>query len=484
METEVPSTRRPPQWANAYARCVMIGDGFVVYAAAVIALMIRFSVVTEGFGDAATTYVAITVLLTIAWVLALHLAGTYDERLLGDGPEEYTKVFNVSLFLFGLVAIVSYLFQFQTSRGYLGIALPIGLLALLLNRKFWRKRLQKQRAKGKASHNVMIIGGVDTAREIAGWLRRHATAGYRVSGVWVPDSETGPRQWLDVPDQFIPVFGSNHDLDDALYLTEADTVIVSDTEHLGHRGLRQLSWDLHDLDIDLMVSPNIMDVAGPRVHVRAVANMPLVHLEEPQFKAAATITKKVFDRIFAFSALVAISPMLLAIAIAVKLDSKGPVLYKSERIGKDGEAFSMLKFRSMRQDADLEVQALRDAHDVKNVLFKMADDPRVTRVGRFLRRYSLDELPQFINVLRGDMSVVGPRPPLRTEVDAYDDFAAKRLLVKQGITGLWQVSGRSDLDWEETVRLDLDYVENWSMMRDLQIIWRTIRAVVAKQGAY
>jgi exopolysaccharide biosynthesis polyprenyl glycosylphosphotransferase len=210
--------------------------------------------------------------------------------------------------------------------------------------------------------------------------------------------------------------------------------------------------------------------------------MPFLHLEKPQYEGATRWGKVVFDRTFAGAAVLALTPILIAAAIAVKVSSAGPVLYRSERIGVGGVPFEMLKFRSMVVDAEEIKQQLTS--DTGGVLFKMKDDPRVTRVGRVLRRFSIDELPQLLNVLRGDMSIVGPRPPLRSEVEAYDEGVGRRLLVKQGITGLWQVSGRSDLSWDDTVRLDLDYVENWSLMRDVQIIWRTLRAVVRSDGAY
>jgi exopolysaccharide biosynthesis polyprenyl glycosylphosphotransferase len=291
-------------------------------------------------------------------------------------------------------------------------------------------------------------------------------------------------EWLDIPTAFIPVMGTQRTLADALNISEADVVIVTDTEHLGHDGLKDLAWQLEGQSIDLMVSPNVIDVAGPRIHVRGVSNMPFIHLERPTYAGAAKFAKLAFDKSFALAFLIVAAPALLGIAVAIKLDSRGPVLYRSERIGVGGEPFFMLKFRSMTRDADKLILTLAGSDEGAGPLFKIKDDPRVTKVGKFIRRYSLDELPQFINVLRGEMSVVGPRPPLRREVEQYSGSAQRRLLVKQGVTGLWQVSGRSDLTWEETVRLDLDYVENWSMMRDLQIIWRTFRAVTSSQGAY
>ncbi|WP_293787440.1 nucleoside-diphosphate sugar epimerase/dehydratase [uncultured Aeromicrobium sp.] len=263
----------PAEWERRYARNVAITDALVVTAAAGAALITRFGVFTEGFGDSGWLYAEISALLSITWFLALGWGRTRDPRILGDGPDEYVRIFNTTLFLFGLVAIFSFIVQFQTSRGFLLIALPVGLVGLLLSRKLWRRRMQRHRAKGRWMHDVMVIGGVESAGEIARWLARHPSAGYRVSGVWIPDADIN-RKWLGIPDHFIPVFGSRTDLEAALLMTDASIVLVSDTEHLGHRGLKQLSWDLHDLDIELMVAPNVMDVAVPRVHIRSVANMP------------------------------------------------------------------------------------------------------------------------------------------------------------------------------------------------------------------
>ncbi len=306
----------------------------------------------------------------------------------------------------------------------------------------------------------------------------------RVTGVWVPDRQGGLKEWLDVPTRSIPVMGTNRSLTDALTISKANAVIVTDTEHLGQDGLKSLTWELEGADVDLMVSPNVIDVVGPRIHLRGVANMPLIHLEGPQYADATRFAKIAFDKVLGTLMLLALSPVLILAAVAVKCGSPGPVLYRSTRIGVGGEPFGMLKFRSMVVNAEDQLQSFLDANDGAGPMFKMKDDPRVTRVGRFLRRYSIDELPQLFNVLKGEMSLVGPRPPLPSEVEAYEGHAGKRLLVRQGITGLWQVSGRSDLTWDETVRLDLDYVENWSMVRDLHIIWRTVRAVFSSDGAY
>ena len=238
------------------------------------------------------------------------------------------------------------------------------------------------------------------------------------------------------------------------------------------------------MGVELVVSPGVMDVARSRLVMRPIAGLPLLYIDKPQYQGAKRFQKRAFDFTsrwrrsqppFRFSPL----PRL-----AIKLTSKGPVFYAAERIGINGRAFSMLKFRTMVEDADNELANLLGVNESDGLLFKIRNDPRITPVGRILRRFSIDELPQFINVLRQEMSVVGPRPPLRREVERYDDDVQRRLLVKPGVTGLWQVSGRSDLPWDKAVRLDLSYVDNWSMVGDILIIAKTLRAVLERRGAY
>ncbi|MFZ5869610.1 MAG: sugar transferase, partial [Actinomycetota bacterium] len=224
--------------------------------------------------------------------------------------------------------------------------------------------------------------------------------------------------------------------------------------------------------------------AGPRVHTRPVGGLALLHVEAPRYVGANKVGKTLFDLVVASACIVVLSPLLITIALLVRFTDPGPVIYRQRRIGLNGEPFDMLKFRSMVVDADKRLAELTATNEAAGPLFKMRDDPRVTRVGRVLRRYSLDELPQLFNVLNRTMSLVGPRPPLPHEVATYEARVARRLLVRPGMTGLWQVSGRSDLSWEDSVRLDLFYVENWSITEDLLILAKTLRAVVSSRGAY
>jgi exopolysaccharide biosynthesis polyprenyl glycosylphosphotransferase len=247
--------------------------------------------------------------------------------------------------------------------------------------------------------------------------------------------------------------------------------------------LHHLAWDLEGTSAELVVDPGLMEIAGPRLHVAAVDGLPLLHLSAPTFTGMPRVIKAVTDRLGAALLLVLVAPVMIALAIAVRSDG-GPVFYRQCRVGQHGTHFRMIKFRSMVANADQRQSELVDGNHGCGPLFKLHHDPRVTRVGAFLRKYSLDELPQLFNVLTGSMSIVGPRPPLPEEVTGYSRDAQRKLLVKPGMTGLWQISGRSDLSWEESVRLDLRYVENWTLALDALIIWKTVGAVIRGTGAY
>lgn len=469
-----PAAAVPGTWRRSYARWLAVADAAVLVVVAVVATWVSHD---------RRTYAVIGVLVLAGWLLALRFLDGYDRRMLGEGSDEYRRLLQAVLLTFAVLTVISTLVTFQPSRLYLAVLFLGGGLGMCAARAVARRGLRSRRRHGEGLNRVLIIGGARSARRLAAAFEQHPGDGYRVVGVWWPDRYAHYGPLIDVLGEQLPSYGFHDYLDGVMVGTRADTVIVTDTELLGQEGLNALGWALQGSGVDLLVSPNVVDFTGPRIHLRPVANLPLIHLDEPQFEGASRVSKLILDKTLALTGLVLASPVMIAIAIAVKATSPGPVLYRSQRIGVGGKPFTMLKFRTMVTGADRMVGEL-SADTGSGPLFKMREDPRVTRVGRFLRRYSLDELPQMINVLRGDMSVVGPRPPLQSEVDSYESGVERRLLVKQGMTGLWQVSGRSDLPWDAAVRLDLDYVENWSLVRDLQIIWRTIRAVVGSSGAY
>lgn len=355
---------------------------------------------------------------------------------------------------------------------------------LFVGRSACRRVLAWYRKRGQCITSVVAVGNAAAVRSLVQSLERSWGYGYSVVGVCLTGRSGGGT--LDVPGVGpLPILGDEHQVEEAIAKVNADTVALTTTEHLGPDGVRELSWDLDRLGVDLVVSPGMVDVAGPRLTMRPVAGLPLIHVEKPQYSGTKKLQKRAFDIFVSVSVLLAAFPLLLVSAIAIKLTSRGPIFYLSERIGLDGKPFQMIKLRTMVVDADKMVAGLAELNEMDGgVLFKIRQDPRVTSVGRILRRYSIDELPQFINVLKKEMSVVGPRPPLPSEADAYTDQVRRRLLVLPGITGLWQVSGRADLSWDDSVRLDLSYVENWSISSDLLIAVKTVRTVLGGTGAY
>ncbi|GGG81250.1 polyprenyl glycosylphosphotransferase [Corynebacterium pelargi] len=433
-------------------------------------------------GNTKLSYLVITPVIIIIWLITLRVLHTSDERILGIGPDEYSKVFNATFIVFGVVAIISVLTETDLSRGYLAVSFSLGLILLLANHWFWRHKLLKEYREGRCRRRVIVVGGKATSDVLP--LLGHG-AGTPWSIVGICKTENVPLALSEEISPDVPVVNSWKEVCQLVEATGADTVAIYETQSLGHTGMRELTWELEATEVDLLVSPGLIDVSGPRMHMRPAAGVPLIHIDKPRYEGANRISKVLLDRIGAFLLIILFSPVLLLCALVVKLTSRGPVFYVSERIGLQNEPFGMIKFRTMVPGADRMKEQLSSQNESEGgVLFKMREDPRVTKVGRFLRRFSLDELPQLFNVLGGTMSLVGPRPPLREEVVRYDSMVARRMLVKPGMTGLWQVSGRSNLSWEQSVRLDLSYVENWSLLGDLYILWNTARAVISKEGAY
>nr|WP_245861772.1 sugar transferase [Compostimonas suwonensis] len=433
--------------------------------------------------EAAVSYTVISVVIVAAWMIILQVFGTRGYRVLGTGTQEYKLIADSSVRLFGLIAIIAFLFQIDFARGYILIAFPLGLLVLLFSRWIWRQWLSVQRLRGKYVSRVLLVGSSESATHIARELARQPAAGYLVVGACVPNGRVAD-SLPGLPN--IPVFGNLDRLQAALVASDADTVVITSSDELPANRVKEISWSLEPGRQHLVVAPGLTDIGGPRIHTRPVAGLPLIHVETPRYEGRKLFAKRAFDVVASGLLILLLSPFLALIAMTVRLSSQGPVLFRQQRVGINGKHFNMLKFRSMVTNAeDLLEQIQAQQRDRGNsVMFKMENDPRVTPIGRFLRRYSLDELPQLFNVFGGSMSLVGPRPPLEREVEQYESHVHRRFLVKPGITGLWQVSGRSNLSWEDTVRLDLYYVENWSITGDIVILWRTARAVLARDGAY
>ncbi|MFB9964742.1 sugar transferase [Sinosporangium siamense] len=460
-----------PGWVRRYRIQAVWVDVVCALAAGLFALFARFGQVTPYV----TPYVVISGCLPVMWVYALSLGRVYEPRLIGVGPEEFRRVLRCGVTLTAATAVGAYMTKIEVARGYVILALPLATLLTLLARYGLRRMLHGRRARGACMRRVVAAGHRASVTEIVERFRRERYHGMEIVAVCLPGHERG-----DVAG--VPVAGDFSDLPLVVEQERADTVAVLACPELDGVALRRLAWRLERTHTELVVAPALMEVAGPRTTIRPVAGLPLLHVEHPELTGGRQYAKNVFDRCVAASLLVVLSPLLVGLALAVRASGSGPVLFRQTRVGRDGMLFTIFKFRTMREGA--ERQRVELVSDDDGVLFKIRNDPRVTPLGAFLRRHSLDELPQLINVLLGHMSLVGPRPPLPEEVARYGDDVRRRLLVRPGMTGLWQVSGRSDLSWEESVRLDLRYVENWSLMMDLQILWKTWSAVARGAGAY
>ncbi|MFD0885126.1 sugar transferase [Streptosporangium algeriense] len=464
----------PSIWTRSYARILLAGDLACAVVACEAVLGVRL-----WFGAFIPRTEALFGLgLALAWPLFLAVGGAYRKRAHGEGTEEFRAVFDGGVGLTAAVAIGAYATQTTIARSFVMAMLPLALVFTIGFRYWMRKRLHRRRALGEYMRQVVAVGHRESVLDLVMQLRRQPHHGMTVAAACLP---SGPDD-MDVDG--IPVLGGFSDVPAVVSKVDADAVAILACPELDGVALRRIAWGLEDARTDLFVAPALMEVAGPRISIRPVAGMPLLHVEHPEFDGAKQLAKSLFDKAAAGMALLLLAVPMLVICLLIRATSPGPALFRQVRVGRGGREFNVVKFRTMVNDAErLKVQ-LEQRNEFDGVLFKMRNDPRITRVGAFLRRYSLDELPQLLNVVRGEMSLVGPRPPLPSEVAQYGADVRRRLVVKPGMTGLWQVSGRSDLSWEESVRLDLRYVENWSLFLDLQILWKTWSAVMGGEGAY
>lgn len=471
-------------WRAKYAYRLRIADTLAVIWALAGAYVVRFGVADSDNGEPyGLEYAALSVLLAVAWCLMLEVWGSREAKILGSGSEEYKRVLASSAWLFGFVAVVSYALKIDTARGFVGLAFPAGVLGLIIARWIFRQHLVLERKHGTSDSRVLIIGGPFSAAHLVNSLSSAPAAGYRPTGVHLPGADGS----YDESSFGVPVTGTAGDFETILCTilrADVDAVAISAGVNMHPKDLRRLGWELAARDIGMIMAPALTDIAGPRIHTQPVAGLPLIHVSTPKLTGGKKVAKRAFDIAIAGLLVAALLPVFLIIALLVRVTDPGPVFYRQERIGLRGNTFHMLKFRSMKVNADAELKTLLAAQGSDGTpLFKVTDDPRITPLGRFLRKYSLDELPQLLNVLNGSMSLVGPRPQREGEVALYDDAAHRRLYVSPGMSGLWQVSGRSNLSWEQSIRLDLYYVENWSLMGDVVILCKTFKAVFASTGA-
>jgi len=468
-----------------YRATVIVADGVVIVASVALSLVVRFgnfeaSVAVLG---QEAGYWLIGALIAASWFIGLSLNRSRELRVLGSGSSEYRRVVNATAMVFGLAAIVLLLLKVDVARGFFLLAFPLGLLGIVGTRWLARRAVVRLRVGGRYTNATVIVGSTADVEAVLRTLAQNPGSAYRPVGV-ILDQPAGATEVRVRGGRRVPVIGQIDAVSDAIRRNDIDTVIITGQPTGGGDFIRQVGWELENTHAELMIASRLTDVAGPRIHFRPADGLPLMHVELPSYEGGKHVMKRVFDFAVAATSLIVLAPVLAVVAIAVKRHDGGPVLFRQERVGRNGRSFSMYKFRSMVLDAEEQLAELQKRNEGAGLLFKLRDDPRITKPGRILRKYSLDELPQLWNVLVGDMSLVGPRPPLASEVSQYEKHVLRRLYIKPGLTGMWQINGRSDLSWEDSVRLDLYYVENWSLTGDLVILWRTVKVVLRPDGAY
>lgn len=463
-----------PRWQTRYVQMVVITD---LAAVATSLGLHKLWGDPPGYNHLRIAFGLALIIMTGA---VMGLARAWDPTVLGQGSEEFNRLLRGAATLAVFVGLVGLAVGLPEVRPYTFGVVPAAFVLAAVARLVLRKVLHRRRRNGACMHEVLAVGSEDAVTKLIMHTQRAPHNGWTVTGACTPTGAgaNGSPSILDVP-----VVGDLDEVAKVAGTGRYNVVSVAPAPGWSSRRLHHLSWDLECTGAELLVDPGLMEIAGPRLHVTAVDGLPLLRLTEPRFTGVPRAIKRVIDVLGAGLLLVLIAPVMIALAIAVRTD-RGPIFYRQSRVGRHGKFFSMIKFRSMVVNADQYRSDLAQLNQGSGPLFKLQQDPRVTRVGKFLRKYSLDELPQLFNVLFGSMSLVGPRPPLAEEVETYCREAQRKLMVKPGMTGLWQISGRSDLSWEESVRLDLRYVENWSLALDALIIWKTLGAVIQGTGAY
>ena len=466
-----PHLHRDP--LKVYATRAVIWDILAVFAATAVGFILRWTIPYNlNIGDG--TYVLFALVVVVSWILVLAIRGAYDTRILGVGSEEFKRIVGATAVVFAAIAIVSYALKLDLSRGFVLIAFVVGMLLLLTVRWVLRAWLRHERMYGHFLHRTIVIGSGASQSELVDLLGKDPVAGFTVVDV------------IDEPVSDI----TEHDLDvwldevmARISLEDVDTVAVAGSPALGPLVVQRLAWRLEGPRVDLLVAPTVGDVAGPRVTMRMAADLPLLHLDEPHLTGPKRAIKRGLDIVFGTLLALLFLPFMIVATVGTFVSSRGPVLYRQQRVGRGGELITVTKFRTMRVGADEEREKYIGKPDGR-IRQRYRDDPRITPFGRFLRRWSIDEMPQVINVLTGSMSLVGPRPVLPEELGLFADADHRRHLTKPGLTGLWQVSGRKEVDWDERMRMDLEYVENWSPALDLVIVAKTAKVVISGEGAY
>lgn len=465
------------QWEARYRYSAIASDALATLVVVVVlgsVLIARY----PQWGGAATLRLELATVLAVGG--SLSIAHVWHPKFLGQGAEEFGRL---GRGLFGSVVALGLgvlAFDVQDVRLWVFTAIPAIAALAFPQRYLLRKLLHRARSEGRCLLPVLAAGDFESVSDLISRTRAAPHVGWRVEAVCAMDGDSHGMAEVEG----VPVIGELSQLAEQVSRGGYRIVAVTPDRYWTPARLQRLAWDLEGTGAEMVVAPRLMEVAGPRLHISGVLGMPMLWVSEPVFGGFPRIIKAVVDRVAASLLLVVLAPLMLVICLGIRVGSRGPALYRQRRVGKGGTEFMMLKFRTMVAGADAMRDGLHAANEASGPMFKLRGDPRITRFGHVLRRYSFDELPQLLNVVRGQMSLVGPRPPLPDETATYEPHVRRKLLVKPGVTGLWQVSGRSDLSWAETVRLDLRYVEDWSLALDFLILWKTFRAVLGGRGAY
>jgi exopolysaccharide biosynthesis polyprenyl glycosylphosphotransferase len=454
----------------------LLADAIAVTSALFIASVIHFEILPNA-PAAGVDYTLITLLATPVWLLLFYLYGLYEPRQVLGPVNEFKQVFHgVGA---GIVAIFIAASAFKTdiARGWVLWAMITGFVVVGGERLTVRKTLHFLRRRGGDVTRTIVLGANHEGRTVAQTLEREGWLGYKLVGFVDDDLPKGH----ELPDGH-SVIGSTQELKALIEARNASLVLIAATAFDTAR-LNRLFWELQDIDVDLQITSGTIDLLASRMIVQSVAGVPLLYVRRTGMDKVQRTIKRSLDVAGSLAGLILLSPFLVAIALWVKRDTEGDAFFKQPRVGRDGRVFECWKFRTMVKDAEAKRAELEPLSEGPGLLFKLKEDPRITRVGKVLRRYSVDELPQLWNVLKGEMSLVGPRPALPSEVEQYDEWVRNRLKVKPGMTGLWQVSGRTETSFSDYVRYDLFYIQNWSLSLDLWILWRTLRAVFSAEGA-
>ena len=451
---------------------ILASDAAVIAAATGLAFFVRFGDEATSPGALLGPIQIVGTLLPIFWLLVLIFMGAYDRRSLFIGLSEYSRVILSGVLVLAVVSTVSFLLKQDTSRAYILITIPLGVVALLIERYLWRRWLLARRKQGHGLSPTIVVGDPQEQTSLAGQMMERPWAGYRVVGnLPRPSTHEDWHTWFER-------------LDTELSSTGATALALAGSSAADAAFVRELAWHIEGEQVDLLVGAGVGTTTGPRVSLRIASGLPLLHLDEVALRNTQRIAKRSLDLVGSLLGLILLSPILVLIALSILITSGTPILFRQQRAGRDRRLFRMWKFRTMARNADAMRPALRAQQgEDRGPAFKLQHDPRVTPIGRILRRWSLDELPQLINVLMGDMSLVGPRPHPLDDVELYQERDLRRLIAKPGMTGLWQIAGRSDLTWNASIELDLLYVENWSFVGDLAILARTLQAVIRGGGA-